>query len=289
MDCSGFENILADFQEGKLSPDEQSAAARHLERCPHCRQLMEIIDGSLNILPSDAQDELTRSILECTSGSVCPGIEPDLWDFVGGGLNEERSQLIALHLDHCSDCSAVAAELEELQDVLPTMAEIQPDGSFVREVVLLTDGLRSNRKKLAARFLTWWNAIVRRPSFSMEAAYVGTLAVVLLFSVPFLPFRNFGAETVPAIVQPATSRLVAISGSAKAPVTDGLKTIESTAALRGQAVSKFLSALGQDCARASVSIAGASFQGFRKWQQKEASAFVSIWTHWSSRIPRGRL
>jgi hypothetical protein len=216
-------------------------------------------------------------------------MECDLWDFVAGELSKEQSQLIAFHLEHCSECRSMAAEIEELRDVLPTMAEIQPDESFVQDVVRLTGGRRYYRSSLANRVLTWWNGVVQRPRFPLEAAYIGTLAVVLLFSLPFLPFRNFATETVPAKIQPATSHIVAISENAKAPVTNGLKTIETTAAFHGQAVSKFLSTLGKDCARASVSMAEASYQEFRKWHQKEASVLISIWTRWSSRIRRGRL
>jgi anti-sigma factor RsiW len=289
MDCSGFENILADFQEGKLSPHEQSASERHLEECARCRRLLDIVCGNLDILPAGARDEFARSILEYTSGPVCGGIESRLCSFVEGGLSKEQSQLVALHLEHCNDCKSIAAVLRELQDVLPTMAEIQPDESFTREVVRLTGGRRYHRGSLANRLLTWWNGMVQRPRFSLEAAYVGTLILVLLFSVPFLPFRNFATETAPAKIQPATSRLVAISENTKAPVTNGLKTIETTAALHGQAVSKFLSTLGQKCARASVSMTGTCVQGLRKWHQKETSALISIWTRWSDRISHGQL
>lgn len=284
MNCSGFENILADFEEGKLPSRDQLAAQRHLSECARCRRLLDVVRGSVDIQPEGFRDEFARSILECTSGPVCPAIESRLCSFVDRVLNEEESQLVALHLEHCSECRPLASVLEELSDVLPAMSDVQPDEKFAGEIVGLTSGRRSYRRSLGTKLVTWWNAMVRRPRFALEAAYTGTLVLVLLFSVPFLPFRSFAVSIMPGLIQPAAGHIAELSQSAKVPVKDELTTIELAGATNFRAVSKWLGNLGQECAQKSVSAAEASLQSIRKWQRKQASTFASIWTRCSSRI-----
>jgi predicted anti-sigma-YlaC factor YlaD len=270
MICSRFTRILADFLEGKLSRDDESAAEAHLGSCSDCRGFLEMARGSVDILPGNRREELTRSILECTSGPVCRRVESCLWDFVAGGAGAEDSQLIALHLDHCAGCKSLAEEFAEMQGMLPAMAQVEPGGAFTREVVSLISGVRPYRSRLRIRFLTWWNRIVYRPRFSLEAAYIGTLVIVFLFGSPFLPFRNMTFEKVSSgAIQPSTNHLLSVWAGAKAPVLNGLNSFQS--------VAKSLSNAAVNCGHLSASIADASAQGIRSWHRKESAAFRTVW------------
>ncbi len=286
MDCRIFEDILADFHEGRLTHDRRSDAEDHLAVCSACRRLLDIVRGDIDILPEDAREALSRSILECTSGPACPGIESQLCDFVEGSLDKDQIQLMALHMDHCSSCLAIVRQLEELRDILPSFAEIPLDDSFAREVVRLTNGQRYRRKSPATRLLAWWNALIQRPRFTLEAAYIGTLALVFLFGSPFLRFRNLTFVAVPAAMQPASVRLISLWEDAKAPLANGFNAAGFAIASSGRTASAWLGNLGQDCAHASVSLAERGVRDLKEWRRKEAEALVSIWSRWSSRIPK---
>jgi anti-sigma factor RsiW len=40
MNCARFQELLFEYLDGELSPDEQALAAEHLVGCPECRSLM---------------------------------------------------------------------------------------------------------------------------------------------------------------------------------------------------------------------------------------------------------
>jgi hypothetical protein len=272
MDCGHFIEIIADFQEGKLAAVEQSAAEDHLRKCADCRAFLDVVRGNRNMLPENQRDELARSILDRTSGPVCPRVESSLWEFAGGETSAQDSKMIALHLDHCADCKSLAEAFAAMQEVLPAMAEIDPGSSFTTEVVSLTSGLHPYRSSLRTRFLTWWNGVIHRPRFSLEAAYIGTMLVFLLFSSPFLPFRNIQPEQVrSAAMRISTSHLLSIKASAKVPA---LATWSSM-----QAIPKLISSAAFSCRTYSISVADASVQGIKKWSQKEAAALSGVWHH----------
>jgi hypothetical protein len=279
MNCSGFVRILADFEDGKLSAGQQSAAEAHLGKCSDCRRLLDIVRGKANPLPEDKRDELTRSILDCTSGPVCSRVESCLWDFVEGGLSAEDCQLITLHLDHCEDCRSIARDMKVMQEVLPTMAGIEPGGSFTREVVSLTSGWRSYQPGLRIRLLAWWNRTIQRPHFSLEAAYLGTLFFVLVFSSPFMPLRNVTFDRISsAAIQPSSKHLLSMWAGARAPVSSCLDKITSVMASQGQTVSRSLGKLTCDWEQVSISMADRSIQAIRECPRKAAVALLTIRT-----------
>ena len=54
MDCKTFEELLSDFLEEDLNPDQQPAFENHLKSCQECKQLlvfMQRINSSLSSFP----------------------------------------------------------------------------------------------------------------------------------------------------------------------------------------------------------------------------------------------
>jgi len=246
MDCSRFERILADFAEGNLGARDQAVAELHLGNCRACRQLLSTAMGQIDLLPDDAADELARSILDSTSGSVCPRVESRLWDFCAGELSLEDAGLMALHLDHCPGCRSLAAALAEAQQVLPAMAEIEPDGSFTSEIVWATSGCRTCQVDFWAYFLSWLDRMIKRPHFALEAAYVGTLVLAFVFSSPFLPFwSRLSSEAFQPSAQYLASVWTATTDSVSAGVRETASAVTSKSRMASGSIREATTKYGQ--------------------------------------------
>jgi hypothetical protein len=199
MDCRSFEKNLIDFQQGNLSPRACSDAERHLEKCKSCRILADVTSGKMNLIPPPAQATLTTQILEKTSGPACGRVHELLCDFVDDALKGLDYDLVRHHLEYCADCHALASSALICQGLLPRLAGIEPDADLVGEVIHATIGTNRFAPSLRTRFLEWWNRLVRRPRFSFEAAYLGTVVLVLIMGNPFPAMRAISVRTVESI------------------------------------------------------------------------------------------
>jgi hypothetical protein len=290
MDCSRFAEALADFQEGTLSPGEQSAAQVHLADCSVCRRLLEIAIGNVDILPQDRHDELTHSILDRTSGPVCARVEASLWDFIEGELSTEDSHLISLHLENCAECRSVAEELVLVQQELPAMAEIDPGDSFTREVISATSRLRSYRAALNAGFRAWWDRMIQRPRFALEAAYAGALFFLLIFSIPSLSLQSISFDKISSTtVGPPATFIASTWAGATACVSDTGSEFASAVIAGKQDASESLTQLMKGCKSKSASILDRSVEGIKKWQKDQSVGWLIVWRNVSSWIPPEKL
>ena len=120
---------------------------------------------------------LLREILARTSGSPCRRLEALACDLVDGILTPAQASLAQGHLDHCPACRAMVASLRELQDVLPTLALLEPDAAFAPEVLQETC-------LVLPTFRTTWLHLMRRPRICLETAYLGTVAGLLMWNAP---------------------------------------------------------------------------------------------------------
>jgi hypothetical protein len=284
MKCSRFARILADYQQQTLLPEEQVDADAHLEGCPSCRKLLGIARGEADVLPEAGREDLIRSILSRTSGTRCPRVGASMWDYIGDGLGTDDSQLIALHLDHCGSCREMAEACAEIRGILPAMAEIEPDGSFTRDVLRVTSqsviseslSVGNPASGFVGRLRILWDSLVRRPHFSFEAAYVGTLCLLLLFG-PSLPMRRITFDKIhPATVRPSTYLLSAWANP-QFPISDRLCRYASALALKDQALSESLSRLAAKCEFSSGLKLNRGVLRIREWRRKKASALFAFW------------
>jgi hypothetical protein len=211
IDCRDFEERLDEFEAGTLAAEEQQSAISHLEICVRCRALLGIVRGETDLLALEEREKLAQSILRRTSGPACRNAEDSLCQWIDGALSQADQQLISLHLAHCHNCAELAATLSELYDVLPDMATIEPDRQFTADVLQATLGMQFLPRRQGREF-DWrklWNCTMRRPRFAWEAAYVGTLLVLMMLGSPgIFPI----ASTVPQLLVSRSDQLLQQTG-----------------------------------------------------------------------------
>jgi anti-sigma factor RsiW len=285
MNCARFAKILADYQEGKISAAERERVERHLEQCLSCQKLLEIACGSVDILPADMQEGLARAILDRTSGGpVCPRVESSLWEYAAGRQSPEESQLISLHLDHCANCRAAAADLDLIQETLPTLAEIDPGESFTREVIRATSGMRRHRPGLKSHMVGWWNRMVQRPRFALESAYVCTVLLLFVLS-PFLPFRHLVLQTIPSkAIDPSARYAASVLDATQISIAGQAGQLESALVSGTVAVYGMVEQATGRAVHGSSSILYESLERIGGWHRKEADSIVAFWNRLSGRI-----
>jgi anti-sigma factor RsiW len=181
MDCRELEDRLEALLDGELDELESRRCARHLETCPSCRELAEPLT-----VASAPPEDLVDAVLASTSGSPCGRSQSLLCEWLDGETAAADGELMAAHLDTCADCRSLAAAMTRLAAELPELAELRPDPGFVEAVLAATLPVR-------VRLRRWWAAVwpqwVRRPRFASEAAFVATMALVIVFATPGSPLE----------------------------------------------------------------------------------------------------
>lgn len=151
----------------------------------------------------DRHQEFVRDVLDRTSGSACGralAALPALNDDELAGL--DRS-LVKQHLAHCDGCRAAALALTWLGEELAGMAELDPGPGFTAAVVDRTSAVGEpararHRARVAGtgpaglmdRIGRWWSERILAPNFALQAAYVATVVMVLVFATPISPLRG---------------------------------------------------------------------------------------------------
>lgn len=134
--------------------------------------------------------DLTRRILDRTSGGACSRAEDLLgsrWDATLAPLDDE---LLVGHLGRCTACREVALILDRLQPALPGLAEREPGPAFTARVLA-----RTSRKqpvpnlidRLAGHLQDRIRDAWQRPRLALEAAWVAAVLTALLVWSPLAP------------------------------------------------------------------------------------------------------
>ncbi len=193
MDCRGFEKRLEQLLIGELPINERARAEVHLDSCARCARLLGVLRGELDDTP-DA-DTLVARTLSATVGSACARAETNLCAWVDNELEAADAGLVALHLEHCASCAALATALRALPHDLAVLREIDPGPEFTRAVLERTR--RSVAQAAPARRGDWlerlrasWQDLLLRPRAAMELATLGCFVLVLLCGMPFSPMRE---------------------------------------------------------------------------------------------------
>ena len=140
--------------------------------------------------PIKPPKDMIEAILARTSGRTCDTARERVCDFVDGRLESVDAQLVQLHLEGCADCAELASAVARLTGELPALAELQLDDRFLGEVVARTSGRRRWAAQLAARIIDGVQIWAGRPRFALEASYVGTCALLLVFGIPSSPLAG---------------------------------------------------------------------------------------------------
>ncbi len=139
--------------------------------------------------------DLTRRILDRTSGRACDRAE----DLLGGrwdaDVEDVDQHLLQGHVDGCPACRELETILDRLQPLLPGLAEREPGPAFTARVLARTSVVQpvpslpaAGRLDRLARILEnrlrgAWN----RPRFALEAAWTAAALTALLVWSPLAP------------------------------------------------------------------------------------------------------
>jgi len=241
MRCKDFERLLEVWLAGGLSPAEHAACARHAERCGECRELVALAgwaDSAEAHFGGEPSTDLVHGVLERTSGGACARAREELVPLVDGELTAERRGLVELHLESCPDCRELRDVLGGLAAELTLLAEADPGPGFTEGVLART--VHADRAAVGAgasvgegwvtlgrlrrSWAAIWPALVRRPRFALEAAYVLVLVLMPLVAWADLPERaadlagragRAGAVTVADVAQGFADRAGGVAEQAE--------------------------------------------------------------------------
>lgn len=214
MSCRVLELRLENLLAGTLSADEASRCAEHLAGCALCRDLVELARlgdaaaaGYAGPPPDLAPAVVARSAVGYGSGEgggACGRAHELLAADLDEPITSTDRLLLHGHLATCDSCRALHGVLLALARDLPDLAEVSPGPNFVAEVLRRT-------LPFEVQIRRWWDALWpelwRRPRFASEAAYVGVVALVLVFATPGSPLAAVPSGALAIAQEPPLPRL----------------------------------------------------------------------------------
>lgn len=167
-------------------------------------------------------ERFVQDVLARTSGSPCEKAHTMLPELVDGELESMDRQLVQAHLEHCTGCRSLAVTLGWVGPELHGLAEIDPGPAFTDsvlartsrkpEMVLRNDTAPSGLAGVMDRVGRWWEKQILKPDFPVQAAYAATVILVLLFAVPWSPFKEVPGKAL-AVVQARPAEVPLIGGT----------------------------------------------------------------------------
>ncbi|HYK87966.1 MAG TPA: zf-HC2 domain-containing protein [Acidobacteriota bacterium] len=284
MNCSAFEIRIERLHKGLLTPAERQEVEGHLKLCSSCRELARLASVDFEAPLLRQPHDLTRSILERTSGPACGRAQEHLCEFVDGNLENDYEEILSLHLEGCSGCSALVDSLRELKDILPQLGEIDPGLTFSFRVLRATSRqLVKPRVSLWPRVQRWWLRLIQRPRFSLEAAYLGTILLVCVFGNPLTAVQELSLR---AAALHKSERVVslpslALPGSLMSSDTGVLKSTREFAedlSRRQEGLAKSAVGTFERGFRSLQGFVQAEFRSARSLPSRAAHVLAEAWT-----------
>jgi anti-sigma factor RsiW len=136
-----------------------------------------------------AMPDLTQAILRRTSGTTCATLRERACAYVDGELEGLAHQLVAAHLDHCRDCTALMVRLRVAQADLPRFRAPDPGPWFTAKVLRSCSELPNRPDSLVWR-------LFHRPRIALEAATLGAALGTAGLWFP-MPGPNEGPKSLP--------------------------------------------------------------------------------------------
>jgi len=213
LTCLGLQNRLDEFLAGRLDDETRRAAERHLFGCRDCRALTRAARAA-----QDAPaEELAAGILARTSGAPCDAAADRLPDLVAGALAGVDEALMRGHVAHCPACADLLARVELVQDLLPTLASLDPGPEFTRAVLRETSAAEDGR--VSARRPSGEPPraaspgpilrLLARPRAALEGAFLVTAFASLLFAAPISPLAHVPGRALDLLREPPRPQLSA--------------------------------------------------------------------------------
>lgn len=148
--------------------------------------------------PLHDPEDLTRAILKSTSGSPCQRLKTLACDYVDGELDPAQASLVKAHLEHCAACTALVSVLRGMNQLLPSLAEVDPGPWFTRRILRVT--LHTHHRDFGFKLRAAWSTLLHRPRIALETAYLGAAAGMMGL---YLPHPTVPANAnLPSLVRP---------------------------------------------------------------------------------------
>jgi len=209
-------------------------------------------------------NDFVKGVLGRTTGSACDRACSLLPALTDGTLADLDRKLAQSHLEHCSPCRHTAVVMGWMGAELPAMAEIDPGPSFTAAVLERTSGaldpitraVRAGHSVgpagLMDRLGRWWEEQIFKPRFALQVAYVATVFLVLITSVPGSPLKGAPSKAL-AVVQAGPTELPLLGPALMQVDTRVSETLDAGWAEVDQAADRFRQDLSGRAARTSLS------------------------------------
>ena len=199
MDCRRFELCFADLLAGNLGRDEREACIEHAAVCGPCGELLELAEMGDQQGQAAEPELLVRGVLEQTSGQPCARVRQLLPAAVDGELEQGDQFLVERHARGCEECAATLGALREMQRVLPTLRDLQPDRRFVADVMRATVPWPIRLRRRVSRAVGSW---LHRPRCAAEAAFTVVVVCLLLVQATGIPLAALPGQAAELLEAP---------------------------------------------------------------------------------------
>lgn len=220
FDCRSIRLSIRRYRAGQLSRDDTFAMMDHLDVCPHCAAMFatQLFSGESGSNGQSTEpglsmpqpfDDFTSEVLAKTSGSACPDVQ---WHMACGYDQPVENidpapcdPVLNQHMEHCSACREFQQTLPRVMDVMHRPELWEPDPFFVNDV--LDETSRCWVSRIRKRLQQWAahinSAIIERPRFALETAYVATLILILLVQWTGIPISHASESSVspPSVIE----------------------------------------------------------------------------------------
>lgn len=206
MTCDQFREALVVLDEPGAALRSGGALADHVAACASCGAWAARFADGAAIWHEQNASSLVASVLAQTSGPACERARLLLASAPDDDLAPDDHLLVGGHLERCADCRAFASLWDSVASALPSLAALEPDASFVDDVLARTSR-RPTWRWWADDVRAAWLRVVERPRFAWEVAYVCTLCWLLIFGNPIAAFdwttARVGAVAKEAVIRSA--------------------------------------------------------------------------------------
>ncbi len=191
MDCTKMHELLDAYLDASLNAPDQVAVEQHLGQCAECADVVTFMQSDMQSgqpWGAERDDQVVGPVLAATTGRSCSRVQEVL---AGDPLADDADLLRArAHLPGCAGCRQVSAVLDELPNLLPSFASVDPGPDFTADVLLATIERPSLWSIFTTRVHDHVSRWQRRPEFSQELSYAITLLLIVACTLPGSPLRE---------------------------------------------------------------------------------------------------
>lgn len=157
------------------------------------------------------RERMVQGVLARTIGSPCGRARALISAQSDDPLEKVDTSLLSGHTAHCPSCRSFAAVMAWLPRPLVELAEVDPGEAFTTATLRAMLPWRQRVARRLRNLGEEWMALMRRPRFAWEAAYIGAAIIGLLFAAPISPLRDVPGEALRVAQANPVQALVEVS------------------------------------------------------------------------------